>query len=406
MTGGPLIRRASTVAAAAAALLVPLYAIELWLGITRPEANGVLPFTFSDAVWVVSFLAFGLVGMLLVLRRPRNPIGWLFLLVSMLGAVSRISYDYAARALVGGSTLPGGAVAAWLSIWTWAPPLAALVLSLLLFPNGRPPSPRWTWVGWLAVVPVAIVTGVSAISMWPLRGPLLLDAGAVTAAQGTGLAVTVVERVFPLFLLAAVLAMVSLIVRYRRAGGTERRQLKLLAVVAGVGAAALVAGELSPFPATAVVTDVVSVPGWFAIATGVAILRHGLFEIDRLMSRTVSYLVLTAGLVGVYAAGVVGLGALFRSLTGEGGSDLVVAASTLAVAAAFRPLRRRVQAFVDRRFNRSRYDAERTIGAFGARLRDEVDLEAIVVGLRDTVGDAFHPRHAGVVLVQTDGARR
>jgi hypothetical protein len=196
-----------------------------------------------------------------------------------------------------------------------------------------------------------------------------------------------------------VAALIGLVVRYRHSLGVERQQLKVLALLAAVAAAALVTGETvatSGLPKQ--IADVLSAPGWFAVAAGVAILRYRLFDIDRVISRTVSYAVLTALLASVYIASVVALGAVVRAATGGGGSDLVVAASTLAVAALFQPMRRRVQALFDRRFNRTRYDAQRTIDGFAQRRRDEVDLTALVRDLSGTAATALNPQHASVWL--------
>jgi hypothetical protein len=191
--------------------------------------------------------------------------------------------------------------------------------------------------------------------------------------------------------------MIGLVVRFVRSRGEERLQLKVLAFVAVVAAVALVAGEtVADDGFLGQVAEVLSTPGWFAVAAGSAILRYRLYDIDRVVSRTASYAVLTVILASVYVAGVVGLGALARALTGDRAGDLVVAASTLAVAGLFGPLRRRVQALVDRRFNRARYDAQRTVEQLAHRLRDEVDLVSLETALRDAVAVSLQP--AGVSL--------
>jgi hypothetical protein len=394
-------RTASWIATIVLAVTLPLHTLAAWLGATRPPLEGVLDFSGFDLLWAGSFVAFEVVGAVIVTKKPAHPIGWLFLAAGAVNVVSTMSYEYAARALLVGIPLPGGEVAAWLSAWTWPPGLTLIVVAVLLFPTGRPPSPRWWPVAWIAVGVPALVAVAHAIDLWGLRGPTLLQNPELLyeGIAGDLWSLRLMTVAFPIFLASAVAAMIGLVVRYRRSRGVERQQLKVLALLAAVAAVALAASETvatSGLPNQ--IMEVMTAPGWFAVAAGFAILRYRLFDIDRVISRTVSYAVLTALLAGVYVTSVVGLGAVVRAATGGGGGDLVVAASTLAVAALFHPLRRRVQTLFDRRFNRSRYDATRLVEAFAQRLRDEVDLDVLVVDVRDVASSAVQPARASVWL--------
>jgi hypothetical protein len=395
-------RTASWTATVVLAVTIPLYAASLWLGWSRPHVEGVVDFTGLEALWILSFVAFEVVGAVIVLRRPRHPIGWLFLAAGGSSVVSMATYEYAIQALLLDRALPAGEVAAWLSGWTWPFGLGLVVVALVLFPTGRPPSRRWWAVVWMAGVTTTLVVIANAVDLWSVRGPLILqDPEAVSPELMTDLwSMHLMSVAFPIYLFSAVLAMIGTVVRYRRGRGEERQQLKLLALVAVMAAVALVAGEtvVTSGPGNAV-ADTLSAPGWFAVAAGVAVLRYRLYEIDHVISRTLAYAALTVFLVAVYAVSVLGLGWLVRAAAGGGGGDLVVAASTLAVAALFVPARRRIQALVDRRFNRARYDAQRTVEVFAQRLRDEVDLAALTDELGGVVDQAVQPRSVSVWLV-------
>ena len=342
---------------------------------------------------------FATVGALIVSRRPRAVIGWIFLASSIAGGVQFLSGQYATAALAaGGSRLAGGAVAAWTSSLMQMSVVAALLFLILLFPTGRLPSPGWRWLAWpaaltivasivgLALSPGPVESFPSARNPFGLEGaaPVLELIGAVGA--GAGLA-------------CYVAAVASLAVRFRRARGVERLQLKWFLYAAAVGLTAIVMGDvLVPEPLADEAGTVIWTGAFLglAVAVGVAILRHRLYDIDLLINRTLVYGVLTATLGISYVVGVVLLGQLFRPLTR--GSDLAIAGSTLAVAALFRPLRARVQAAVERRFYRRRYDAARTLEGFSARLRDEVDLDALAEELEGAVNETMQPRHVSLWL--------
>jgi hypothetical protein len=279
------------------------------------------------------------------------------------------------------------------------PALIAATFFCLLFPDGRPPSHRSRWVGRLALMGgVLLVLGLSLTPgtlderNYPgVRNPVGVEgAGRLlegTTTVGTGLA-----------LVALLLAVVSMIVRFRRSIGDERQQLKWVvyagAVAAGGFALTLfLSGPLANAVFALAFLAFIGVP----VAAGVAILRYRLYEIDLLINRTLVYGTLTAALAMVYVGSVVSLQALFRTLTGQE-SQLAVVVSTLAIAALFGPLRRRVQAFIDRRFYRRKYDAAKTLAAFGAKLREETDLETLSDELVAVVRSTMQPAHVSLWL--------
>jgi hypothetical protein len=334
------------------------------------------------------------VGAVLVSRRPRHPVGWLLLglggSIIGLGAAS----DYASYTLLaGGGPLPGARWAALFADTGWILWPAAIGFVLLLTPTGSPPSPRWRWWVWLtAAAPLAYMLA-EALQPSPLDppfgsvvSPLALP---VPAGGPADRLLLVVDWAAALVTQLALLAAAgSLVVRFRRARGVERLQLRwvaMAAVLAGVAAALVVAGTVTDTEALwlwATAADVVVLP----LAVGASILRYRLYDLDRILSRTLAWTALTLVLGLAYAAVVLGLGRLLPE-----GSSLAVAAATLAVAAAFQPARRRVQELVDRRFNRRRYDAARTIAAFSARLRQQVDLDSLTAELLAVTEQTVQP---------------
>ncbi|GAC1331704.1 MAG: hypothetical protein NVSMB13_20080 [Mycobacteriales bacterium] len=343
----------------------------------------------------VGALSSAAVGALVARNRPRNAVGWLLLAVGAASAVQLACGEYAMYAhYVAQNRLVGSTAAAWVSALAVVLLIAGLPATLLLFPDGRSVSPRWRPLLWLcggvAVLFVAS-TGLSrgGLDNTPgIRNPLgILPEGvgrAMSALAAVGLLVSVLA------------AMASLAVRWRRSGPNGREQLKwvLFATVVGPGAI-IVASALLPGIASGRNGSVLWAIGIGVIpaAAGVSILRYRLYDIDRIVSRTVGYAVVTGLLLTIY----VGLVTVVTRLTPTGNS-LAVAASTLAVAALFQPLRRRVQAGVDRRFNRSRYDAARTIDSFSSRLREQVDLEALQGDLLSVVRRTMQPASVGLWL--------
>jgi hypothetical protein len=328
-----------------------------------------------NAIWAVSF---PVVGALIATHRPRNPIGWLFCAVGVFQGllIAAEAYgDYALR--IAPATVPGGLLANWLAQWVWAPSVGLLVTFVpLLFPDGRLPSPRWRPVAWLSALSIVLTCGLYGVLLWPLRAVVDRDPVELLAAGQA----FVLNAAFPFMLLCGLACLTALAVRFRRARGIERQQLKWLLFAAAITVVilslSLLVNRLWLLPLLPAIP----------VAAGIAILRYRLYDIDRIISRTLAYGLLTVILGGCYAALVLGLGQLLGR-----DSPLVVAGATLAVAALFQPARRRIQQAVDRRFNRRRYDAAQTIQAFTARLRDEIDLDTLSAELLAVVDQTVQP---------------
>lgn len=363
------------------------------LGIRNDAVSGPGP-----VITTVAALTFAVTGAVLVSRLGGNLVGWLLCLVGVSVVLLLGGEQYALYALkTSPGALPGPLVAAWLSGWIYAPMLTALAVWLpLLFPTGRLLGRRWRLVAFCgaaflvaAVLGNGLMPGTSEVQgIGVVRNPFALSAAvpALRILLGSDLGFLVV---------AVVGSLASLVVRFRRAGRVERQQIKLVTMALALTPAPFLAHDLAPAlsqPLTAVVFPLVPV------AVAVAVLRYRLYDIDRLISRTVSYAILTGLLVAVYAGLVTVATRLVHSK-----DSLVIAGSTLAVAALFQPLRSRVQHAVDRRFNRTKYDAERTIEAFSRRLRAEVDLETVRNDLLAVVGTVLQPAAAGLWL--RDGAQ-
>ncbi len=360
-------------------------------------------FVEENIVLIVTLtVAFSAVGALVASHRPGNPIGWIFCAAALCQVLAVFGDEYATYALI---TRPGslalGAEMSWLTEWIWAPGLGLILVFLpLLFPDGRPPSRRWRWVAWLGGVSIAMIVVLASILLWSERGTQLLRDTQIVVG-GPGWIVVLLSAAFPLMLLAGFAAVISLFARFHRTGGVERQQIKWFAYATAVSLFWMFLLDGIPyssriFEAFTTVLGLFVIPS-IPVAAGIAIFRYHLYDIDRLINRTLVYAALTGILVALYLGGVVVLQALFRSLTG-GESTLAVVASTLAIAALFNPLRRRIQAFIDRRFYRMRYDAAKTLEAFGARLRDEVDLGNLADELVGVVRETVQPEHASLWL--------
>ncbi|HWD43230.1 MAG TPA: hypothetical protein VHM23_05825 [Actinomycetota bacterium] len=347
----------------------------------------------NTAGLLLAFAAFMGVGALIVAHRPGNAFGWVFSAIGLLAVTGALAEEYAGYAVrTRPGLLPGGVLAGWYAGWAWYPTVAlALVFTPLLFPDGRPPSPPWRLVAWLTAATTALFVALAAV-----EPTIELDDGhLVDNPVGVAGAPSPEDSVLDLALgLLIVAAVVSLVVRFRRSRGDERLQLKWF-TYAGAVLPALLLGDLLPDTASNVLFAVgISFP---PVAAGIAILRYRLYDIDRLINRTLVYGLVTALLVGVYAGVVLLAGQLFGDL-GDRPPSWAVAGATLAVAALFQPARRRVQALVDRRFNRARYDAARTVDAFSARLRDHVDLDTLSAELLAVVDQTVQPASASLWL--------
>ena len=375
----------------------PVVATALWVvGIglaTAAIAVSSAHRSLGDVVVALAYFVFTTMGALLLVRVPRHPIGPLFVTSGLCAAGQELAEAIVANAQrhhdLGGVVVHA---AAWLGSWLWMPAIVIpLVFVTLLFPDGRPASPRWRWAVRAGVVGVTAAAGAFAITALTMstrdlvgNNPPLDAWQKVAFAIGAGGVIT--------SLVCALLGIASIVIRYRRGDDTTRQQSKVVLFATCLAVISVVLGSviqdsqnfLEPF-GTALI----------AMAVAVAVLRYRLFDIDRLISRTLSYLIVTGVLVGCYV-GVVALSTRLLPIS----SSVGVAASTLFVAAAFNPLRRKVQAGVDRRFNRARYDAARTVDAFAARLRDQVDAEVVHRDLLVVTGQAMQPSAISLWVAQ------
>jgi hypothetical protein len=339
-------------------------------------------------------VAASVVGGLVATRQPANPIGWILCGFGAFMGFAAFAAGYA-QAAPDDAAHGLGQAATWFANWSFAALTALAFFVLLLFPDGRLPSPRWRFVAWCGGLAAALLAIGTALYPGPMTdypdvtNPVGVEGPAVQALLLAGEILTVP---------ALVAAVVSVVVRYRRADETARQQIKWLAV-AGVftlcsslvGAAIALLGP----PAvgyTLILLGMIAIP----IAIGVAILRHRLYDVDRVISRSLTYGAVTLLLAAAYTGLVLAGQAVFSSFAG--GSNLAIAVSTLVVAALFLPLRSRVQRVVDRRFYRRRYDAQRTLAAFGARLREQVELDGLRADLQGLVAETMQPAHVSVWL--------
>jgi hypothetical protein len=339
-----------------------------------------------------------ILGALIVWRQPINRYGWVWCLVGLAAAVSGAAIAYELWAWYVAPVQPGGFEAAWLGSVTDTLYFGLVPLGLLLFPDGKPPSPRWRPVLWVTVGVAVVWTLATAVAPGKMveGTPNLIVSLDGTPAEVARWLVNNLERAVRLLIAVGGL---SLLARLGHARGRQRQQVKWLTYVGVLVAAALVV-QLSWHPIGLVRAVYLAVIAWATyLAIGVAIFRHRLYDIDRLINRTLVYGLLTAILGLVYAGGVFVVGQLLNPAGGESG--LAVAASTLAVAALFRPLRRRVQTVVDRRFNRRRYDAAKTVAAFSGRLREHIDLETLSAELLAVVDQTMQPTRVSVWLRPT-----
>jgi hypothetical protein len=360
----------------------------------RPDLAALVPGSIVGPLLAV--LGAATVGAVLASRRPRHPVGWLLVGFALALTASGVISSYVTYGLLARpGALPAAPAVAGYYPATGAAALALLSLVLLLTPTGSLPSPRWRrWALITAATPVALAL---VVPVAPGRlDPQLLLASSPFSDRALGGGLLVATRVaLVVTALAVAVAAGSLVLRFRRAQGVERQQLRWVAlaaalmVLAGPVVLAPVALESPILVDWASAVWVVVLP----VAVGAAILRYRLYDLDRIISRTVAYGLLTLLLGGGYAVVVLGLGQLLGRE-----SPLVVAAATLAVAALFQPARRRIQAAVDRRFNRRRHDTTRLIEGFGARLRDQVDLDTLTAELLAVVDQTMQPTQASLWL--------
>ena len=401
MTPSSVTRRRR--AAAGTIIALAMEGASLLLLIPNSAAFTLAQFGFNLVGGIVLGVTYPVIGWLIASRRPRNPIGWIFLVIGLSQAGTGLFGQYAAYGLVTRpGSLPGADLASWVGTWSWVPGFAGLFLMLLLFPDGRLPSPRWRPILGLGIVSGGMIMIANAVGSWGFRGLALLSGSTPDTASDPALGLLLAAANVGLILLSLVglAAIVSLAVRFRRADAIERQQIKWFVAAGALEVAAVLLTTAvslpSPFDMLAAIVVMPLVP----IATVVAILRYRLYDIDRLISRTISYGAVTGILAFVFVGTILVSQTVLASFFS--GSSVAVAASTLIVAALFQPLRRRVQRVVDRRFNRSRYDAERIAIEFAEQLRDEVDLAMLVTGLDATVRRAIAPSSVSVWL-RSDG---
>ena len=382
------------------ALLLGGIALDLVTRSTVPE----LPFggeteDGSVVADLVTLLTFSVVGAIIASRYPRNTIGWLFCSVGVTIGLNSFVGHYAEFWLASGfGTSSLGETAAWFSSWLWTLLVyAPASLLLLLFPDGRLPSPRWRPVAW----GVALGTAGGVVGNALKAGPLV-DFPQIANPYGVDSPVVWVLGVSGSIVAAGsmVASAVSLIVRLRRARSEQREQIKWLAyggavVVGGVCVGVLIIPESVPASIVVMSVSLLGLP----VFTGIAIVKHRLYDIEVVINLTLVYAILSATLAVVYFGGIVLLQRVFAGLTGqEKLPQLAIVVSTLAIAALFNPLRRRVQAFVDRRFYRRKYDAAKILEAFSTRLRSETDLDALNSALVGVVRETMQPEHVSLWL--------
>jgi hypothetical protein len=351
----------------------------------------------------IAFGLFGTVGALIVWQRPRNTIGWILCTVGIGTGMTDFSGAYAAYGMVKGHLpLPGTGVFNWLGNTVWPINWVLLLVFLpLLFPDGRLLTQRWRIVGWLA----AVLAFLSMLVSWLSLANLDLFGKVIPSDFWSSLSVNFNLLVLPL----TIAALISLVLRFIRAKERERQQIKWITYGTAI-MAVLIIGSFFVLnnpdsPTSGLIFDLAIM--LLPLSIGISILRNQLYDIDRLINRTLVYGTLTVILAAVYVGLVIGLQALLRGLISQDNSVAIVI-STLAIAALFQPLRRRIQRIIDLRFYRSKYDTAKTVAAFSATLRQEVDLDQLREQLLAVVQETMQPAHVSLWLrpPEHDGKQR
>ena len=367
----------------------------------------------SDLFDALVLLAFATVGSLIASRRPDNPIGWLFCISTLLWALGNVLQEYTTYALITvPGSLPAGALMGVIGHWIGGIGFfLMLTFLLLLFPDGHLPSPRWRFLAWLIAVLLALYSITFLLSPYPYANSAIdLRLEAVRNPIGIGSANDLFDQlggITPLLLFPTILAcIVSVFLRFRRARGVERQQLKwftygmTLSILMIVVILILIFSTANGGSSWPFYLAVVCIP----ISAGIAMLRYRLYDIDVLINRTLIYGILTAVLALAYAISILVLQYLLSAFTE--GSQLAIVGSTLVIAVLFQPLRGRIQRIIDRRFYRSKYDAARTLSAFSARLRSEVDLQQLSEHLLTVVQETMQPTHVSLWLRPSEHDRK
>jgi hypothetical protein len=348
--------------------------------------------------FICAFGAFGLVGALIIWQRPGNVLGWILAAIGLLAAWGASADRYVDLAQDANRSMDLlYLVAVWTSLWYWFPLIVlALVFTPLLFPDGQPPSPRWRPVVWAAGSVLLLVVFLAAFrERIELPGYSIDNPVGIPGIEDPGKS-RLGSVLLGLYIVFLVLAPASVVVRYLRLGGVQRQQIKWLMLATLLAALMFFFEEITRIKVETEVPFATSL-ALFPVAIAVAIFRYRLYDIDIIINRTLVYGSLTVTLVLVYFGSVVGLQYILRALTGQE-SQLAVVASTLAIAALFNPLRRRVQEVVDRLFYRRKYDAAKTLEEFSAKLRDETDIDTLNSELLLTVRDTMQPEHISLWL--------
>jgi hypothetical protein len=387
-------------------VLVAFSLLLVFLGWSEPLPKGWSPWQ-DQALSSVGNIGAPILGGLIASRRPENPYGWKWLSLGLVSAIVVLAEPYAAYALVAEpGSLPAPRMVNMALGLGWVVLVTLLPFVLLLFPTGRLPSPRWRFLAWVILAAGAIAFTLAFFTrhggQGPIKNPL-----AVGGVVGEAIPVLVLGAIMILFS-SIILSALSLVVRYYRASGVERLQLKWVALVAVLFVGLIVADQLRLDRLLGGtlwnLLDLATVAGLY-VAVGIAILKHRLYDIDIIINRTLVYAMLTALLAAGYVATIMafqGIGSLvyqlpFRALFGQE-SALATVAATLAMAALFNPLRRRIQSFIDRRFYRKKYDARKTLEVFSVKLRDETDLDALNEDLVGVVRETMQPAHVSLWL--------
>jgi hypothetical protein len=381
-------------------LLMAFSLVLIVLGWSTPLPRGWSPWR-DQALSLVAGVGAPLLGGLIASRRPENRYGWLWLGLGLTFALLLLAEPYAAYALVAEpGSLPAPRMVNSVLALGWGTAITLLPFVLLLFPTGQLPSRRWRILAWVILAAGAAMLPLGFFSRYSGQG-LVKNPFAVGGAVGGTISAVVLGAIMIVFS-SIILSGLSLVVRYHRASGVERQQLKWVALAAVLFGGLIIADQLSLDKllgdALWNLLDVATSAGLY-LAVGIAILKYRLYDIDVLINRALVYGALTVLLVLVYFGGVAATQEIFRFLTDqEQQPQLAIVVSTLVIAALFNPLRRRIQAFIDRRFYRRKYDAARTLEAYSAKLRDETDLDALSNVLVGVVRETMQPAHVSMWL--------
>ncbi len=374
----------------------------------NPLRPGAEP-TYVGMMWLSSFVGFPLVGALIIWKLPRHNMGWILCGIGATISLASFLGEYATYALITrAGDVPGGSTAAWIASWLSVITAALILLLLIYFPRGEPRNGFWRRITAFVVIAAAALCVMYALRPGPLDAAPTVDnpLGVPGLRTFVDIPIALLANLLGLVLVASV---VDKFILFRRAGGVERQQIKWFALAAlsfpimfGISIILEGAfgrnrfGDIDPV----VIAFMLGFNG-MATAIGLAVFKYRLYDVGALVNRTLVYGALTAILAGAYVGLVFGFQAVLEPITAE--SDLAIAASTLAVAALFRPVRTRVQSFIDRRFYRRKFDVQRTLEEFGEHVRDEVELESLSARLEQVVHDTMQPAHVSVWIRTAEG---